>query len=236
MWGFIIIVIIILVIIVRSGKQSQSQYKFKRYKKTGIEGERFINHILKNISDQVGGTTFNDIMLESNGNTCQIDNMLLTRKALYVIESKDYSGWIFGSENNTYWRQTFTHYKARTSGNNYIKSGVSKYSFYNPIKQNQTHINMLKSTLKTQKAIPIYNIVVFGKNATIKKLEHSFENYVITVSFLKDTVFYIENQIENELESHLQRDIIDNILFLDIKDPTKRQQHIDSIQTKYKID
>ncbi len=35
----------------------------------------------------------------SDGNTSEIDVLYLTQKGLFVIESKNYSGFIFGSEN-----------------------------------------------------------------------------------------------------------------------------------------
>jgi len=122
-WYFLIIILVIYLVVKYISKEDESQYISKS---SGIQGELIISRILKNISNQVEGTTFNDIMIENNGYTCQIDTMLLTKKALYVIEFKDYSGWIFGSETNTYWKQTFTHYKARTSVNNYTNSGVGK--------------------------------------------------------------------------------------------------------------
>ncbi len=41
-----------------------------------------------------------------NGSTSEIDVVYITRKGLFVIESKNYSGFIFGNESNRYWTST----------------------------------------------------------------------------------------------------------------------------------
>ena len=64
-----------------------------------------------------------------NGYT-EIDIIVIAIQAIYVIENKNYSGWIFGNENDQYWTETFPNKKCR---------------FYNPIKQNTTHIFYLKN-------------------------------------------------------------------------------------------
>ena len=84
----------------------------------------------------------------------EIDLLFIHESWIYCIESKNYSGWIFGNENHTHWTQSFT--KKR------------KYQFYNPIRQNYSHIKSL------EKFIPKYNItpiVVFSNGATFKNIE-----------------------------------------------------------------
>ena len=44
--------------------------------------------------------TVNDIMLPTvDGETTQIDHVVVSRYGIFVIETKDYNGWIFGGEN-----------------------------------------------------------------------------------------------------------------------------------------
>jgi len=63
---------------------------------------------------------FRNIYLKKrNGKYTEIDLILVTQKGLFVIESKNYGGWIFGSEHNDNWTQTFR--------------GGQKHKFYNPI-------------------------------------------------------------------------------------------------------
>ena len=94
---------------------------------------------------------------KTDGGYAQIDVLMIHETGMYVIECKNYTGWIFGSENNLYWYQTLY------SG----KSGVHKESFYNPILQNKSHINALSDYLNFQKEY-INSCIVFGREAVLK--------------------------------------------------------------------
>ena len=63
-----------------------------------------------------------------SGDKIEIDMIMLCQKGIYVIENKNYSGWIFGDEKSKNWCE--------------ILKG-KKYFFYNPIKQNKSHIKNL---------------------------------------------------------------------------------------------
>ena len=62
----------------------------------------------------------------------QIDHVVVSRKGIFVLETKNYTGWIFGNENSQNWTQVI--YKR-------------KEKFYNPIWQNFDHIQALKEFL-----------------------------------------------------------------------------------------
>lgn len=63
---------------------------------------------------------------KSNGETSEIDVLFITQKGIFVIESKNYSGWIFGNESDRYWTVSLP--------------GGNKSHFHNPIRQNRSHI------------------------------------------------------------------------------------------------
>lgn len=90
----------------------------------------------------------NDLMLRNGNSTTQIDHIVISVYGIFVIETKNYKGWIFGNSNRDYWTQNIW-------GN--------KYSFYNPIFQNQSHIRFLKKKFDIirEKEIYLYPIVVF---------------------------------------------------------------------------
>lgn len=67
---------------------------------------------------------------KDNGETSEIDVLYITQKGIFVIESKNYSGWIFGDEKQGYWTAMLPN--------------KEKNRFYNPIKQNRTHIKWLR--------------------------------------------------------------------------------------------
>jgi hypothetical protein len=130
-----------------------------------------------------------DLLLVRDGKSNQIDNILFTTKKVYVIESKNYSGWIYGSESSKSWTQTFNHY-----------GKVTKSSFYNPLTQNYGHIKYLSKFLDLPLTYFV-NIVVFSNEAELKniKIEKSY-NHVVNHKDLKLLIKTIEDNSDEILD------------------------------------
>lgn len=90
----------------------------------------------------------NDVMLNNGQHSTQIDHIVISIHGIFVIETKNYKGWILGNINKDYWTQNIW-------GN--------KYPLYNPVIQNQNHIKFLihKFSILREKEQWIYPIVVF---------------------------------------------------------------------------
>lgn len=101
---------------------------------------------------------FNVYIKKDDGETTEIDVLMLTRKGIFVFESKNYSGWIFGNENQKSWYQTLPVGKGQSR----------KEHFYNPIMQNRSHIKHLKKFVGEQ--IPMHSIIVFSERCTLKNV------------------------------------------------------------------
>lgn len=80
----------------------------------------------------------------TNGNSTEIDLLLIHETGLYVFEIKYYKGTIYGKPEDSKWTQFF-----RTESNK---------TFMNPILQNQYHIDSLKMKYSH---IPIHSFIVF---------------------------------------------------------------------------
>jgi hypothetical protein len=85
--------------------------------------------------------------------TTQIDHVLISRFGIFVIETKDYKGWIFGRPGDRYWTQVLYR---------------SKYRFQNPIHQNQRHVRAIRELLDFLPADVIRSAVVFTGPAEFK--------------------------------------------------------------------
>ena len=75
---------------------------------------------------------YNDILLPKEQGTTQIDHIVVSQYGIFVIETKNLSGWIYGDQYNKYWTQKFFK---------------KTYRFYNPIHQNYGHIKTLEALL-----------------------------------------------------------------------------------------
>ncbi len=109
--------------------------------------------------------------------TVQIDHLFLNENGIFVIETKNYRGRIYGDEDSKNWTQVFNY-------------GKNKYSFYNPIKQNKSHIYYLKQLLKDYD-INYNSIIVFFDNTT-RYIKSSTP--VIRISQLKNTIASCNSQ------------------------------------------
>ena len=115
---------------------------------------------------------YNDLYVpKKNGEMTQIDHVLLSTNGVFVIETKNYTGWIFGSENQRNWTQTIYNKKSR---------------FYNPVMQNNTHVKALQNYLNID--VPLHSIIVFSNAATFKFKEPFQQAYVIHTKHLKRTI------------------------------------------------
>ena len=145
-----------------------------------------LNLILKLLKSGIPQVTiYHDLLIKkNNGKFSQIDLVLVTSEGIIVFEVKDYSGWIFGSGNNTNWTQVLSY-------------GKRKYKFYNPIKQNNNHITELRKTLKQFENIPFFSVIVFFGDSELKEI-----NYVPKETFVVKShrVFEVLNLIKNENE------------------------------------
>lgn len=122
----------------------------------GLEGECNINEILQDLGENYR-LIYNVMLPADDGTTTQIDHIVVSEFGIFVIETKNYSGWIFGDANGRVWTQTLRA-KGRKS---------EKHAFQNPIRQNYRHIRVLAENLGISKDY-FKNIVVFAGNATFK--------------------------------------------------------------------
>lgn len=126
----------------------------------GAVGERRIHRLLVRFEKEGGGKLLSNIYIPKiSGGTTEIDLLLIHPKGLFVFESKNYSGWIFGNEAYQNWTQTLP--KGR-------RGGVHKERFYNPILQNASHIRHLMSHVR--KSIPVWSVIVFSDGCELKNI------------------------------------------------------------------
>ena len=83
--------------------------------------------------DRADYRRIDDLILPASNGTTQIDHVVISRYGLFVIETKNIRGWIFGDADGDRWTQSIY--------------GV-KHQFQNPLKQNYRHTRSLADFLK----------------------------------------------------------------------------------------
>jgi len=165
---------------------------------------------------------YRDIMFGKDDKTSQIDNVLLTPYGIFVIEAKNYKGFIFGSSMQQNWTVTTQSKNKR----------INKYPFYNPIKQNITHVNYVKNVIK--KEMPIYNIVVFGNQAILKKITTDEDAKVLNLKNLKRYLNSLINRLNPIISIEILKIVKEGFEKSINADKNQRKNHVRRIKSSYK--
>jgi hypothetical protein len=197
--GILIVFIILLVI----------RYAINSYKIKGAIGESRVSHQLNELKEY-DYEVLNDILIKTDTGSSQIDHIVISKIGIFVIESKNYSGWIFGNENSEFWTQSFSSHRTK---------------FRNPIKQNWAHIYTLKKALSDFGQITYYPLIVFSGGAELKNIVSHIP--VIYVHQLMQTI--IDQQGVPNLSIEQVRNIAEKLRSANIQDPVAKKEHIEQV-------
>jgi hypothetical protein len=134
---------------------------------------------------------FNDIIIQTSHGSTQIDHVGVSKYGLFVIETKDKTGWIFGTEEQANWTQVIFN---------------KRYQFQNPLRQNYGHIKGLSEILGIEDN-KLHSIVIFWGDCKFKNempvnvvkggiLKNEFQNYIKS----KNSILLTQQQINGICE------------------------------------
>ncbi|HCT64757.1 MAG TPA: NERD nuclease [Lachnospiraceae bacterium] len=179
----------------------------------GWVGETAVASILASLPKEEY-KVLNNVMLQTNHGTTQIDHVVISIYGIFVIETKNYKGLITGGENSEKWTK-----------NMYGK----KYPFRNPLKQNYGHVKALEELLELpeSKFVPI---IVFSVNATLKVKTDKLVVY--TVKLKRAIQSFTEKLFEkSELDG-----IVEQITSSNIDSKETRKEHVTNIHNNIAAD
>ncbi|WP_417666943.1 NERD domain-containing protein [Pseudidiomarina sp.] len=118
----------------------------------GKLGEFLVNLAAKIHLDKDQYHLIKDVTLPTDDGTTQIDHIIVSIYGVFVVETKYFRGWIFGSEKQKTWTQVIYR---------------NKYNFQNPLHQNYKHTQVLKEILQLTEE-QIYSLIVFIGDSQFK--------------------------------------------------------------------
>ncbi len=130
----------------------------------GDMGENRVSHKAKSFTRKNSESeSFDNVILKTPDGTTQIDHIIISPYGIFVIETKNLNGWIFGSENQRMWTQTFrpSKYLLKRLSNQY------KFQFQNPLRQNYKHMKAVQNFLNVNMS-NIFSVVVFTGDSEFK--------------------------------------------------------------------
>ncbi len=191
------------------------------YKNIGQFGEYSTEFALTNHNLEGNLFVLKNLYLPTMSGTTEIDLLMLHEKGIFVFESKNYSGWIFGEANQRYWTQS-------------LENGT-KNQFYNPILQNASHIRAVAKFLDK----PVYaftSFIVFSERCTLKKIPEDTGETVIVrrPDMLKQ--LRIQLNVRSPIYSFEElQQMADKLRSCTGKSEEEKRRHVDNLKTKCPI-
>ncbi len=177
----------------------------------GVLGEFLVNFLLNRFLPKDKYTLIKNVTLPTDDGTTQIDHIVVSQFGLFVLETKNMKGWIFGSSKQKQWTQKIFKYSGK---------------FQNPLHQNYKHTQTLASCL----AIPheqIFSVIVFIGDSTFKT------NMPENVTYARGCVDYIKAQQAVQFSSQQVAEIASKIetgrLARGFKTNLKHNKHVKTI-------
>lgn len=168
---------------------------------------------------------FNNLILETELGSSQVDHVVVSPYGIFVIETKDYSGWIFGDENSKVWTQTLPRIHRQT-----LQNKAYKNTFQNPIRQNYSHIKAL------QEHLPFIDNSCFKTVIAFTRVSEFKTKMPEKVKYIDEIVDYIKTFNEKIVTKSAYFIAIGKLSQLCQSTDISPEKHIENIRKKYSED
>ena len=201
----IIAVIVLIAVLVQNSQKDRGESKphggstkpgfwewvfMPEYKRAGIRGEEALFRAIESVLRE-DDRLFMNVKIEYDGKPAELDSVVVNRYGVFIIEVKNYTGQIFGGEDDYEWQK----FKTTAAGNTYEKT------VKNPIRQVKRQIYILAHFLE------YYGARVWVKGYAI--LLHG--NSPVDSEYLLNSVEDIDRAIHTRDRTILNADTIETI-------------------------
>jgi predicted RNA-binding Zn-ribbon protein involved in translation (DUF1610 family) len=118
----------------------------------GVAGEFIVNISAKMMLNKDEYHLIKNVTLPTEDGTTQIDHIIVSKYGIFVVETKNMKGWIFGNPNQNTWTQKIYKHSNK---------------FQNPLHQNYKHVKTIESLLGLNDQ-QVHSVVVFVGDSTFK--------------------------------------------------------------------
>jgi hypothetical protein len=213
-------------ILIQTGTQLR-KYSLKDYQKYGetpwdlavkvnkkqikrVDKEKALRTIMSNPND-----SFYEVIKKSS----QIDHVIVSPYGIFVIETKNHKGWVFGDVQSKVWTQVIN---GETGNRAY--GGHSHYTFYNPLQQNEQHMVYLSKYLRCPRQYMLGMIVFTNPEAYLGNVNC---NCCYTLDTFAQTLLSYTNRIWSEKQTEK---VIHAIEKLDSNSYSLSKEHVKFVQ------
>lgn len=213
---FVMIAVGVVLFIIRKKEYEKSTYyhekKIKYIKllfSKGDHGEYLLFKNLRKFEKDGAKYIFGAYLPAKNGEDTEVDIVMIYKTGIYVIECKNYSGWIYGNEKDKMWTETFPK---------------TKNKFYNPILQNKGHLMALNNIIDMEEKC--FSIIAFSDECTLKNVTVSdTKTKVIQYKNIRNTVK--QNKMEILTETQINEIYEKLYTYTQVSDEVKKKHILD---------
>lgn len=153
----------------------------------------------------------NNVTIPAANGTTQIDHVIVSKYGIFVVETKNMNGWIFGDEKNPQWTQSIFG---------------KKYKFQNPLHQNYRHTKALSEFLSLDHSKFISIVMFWGKCEFKTSLPSNVMSRGYTSYIKSHSVVLFSDQEVQEIAVALREGMLP-------KSWATRRKHIASLKERF---
>ena len=153
----------------------------------------------------------NNVTIPTSNGTTQIDHVIVSRYGVFVVETKNIDGWIFGDEKSPQWTQSLFG---------------KKYKFQNPLRQNYRHTKALSDFLGIE-TNRFFSVVMFWGECEFKTpmppnvMSRGYSSYIKS----HIAIFFSDHEVQ-EIVTAIKGGMLP-------KSWATRRQHVGSLKKRF---
>lgn len=179
----------------------------------GNEGEKEVFALLKRrlpIGGDHGYRIVRNLMFETPTGTTQLDLTVVSAYGIFIVEVKNYQGWIFGDPAQSRWTQSL--------------KGGRKFQFQNPIRQNFKHLAVMSERTGIPQNL-IFPVIAFSPDSEFKT------EMPANVMHFRDVPGYIRKFTSVVIKPGQLTEIVEALLsWDDAIDREKKREHVQNLK------
>jgi hypothetical protein len=158
--------------------------------------------------------SINNVTIPTANGTTQIDHVIVSRHGIFVVETKNIKGWIYGDEKQPQWTQVLYR---------------RKYHFQNPLHQNYRHTKALAEFLEIEHS-KLHSVVMFWSDCEFKTpmppnvLDRGYSDHIKS----KTEVIFTDEEVDQICEAINSGRLP--------KGWSTRRQHLNSLKERFSSD
>ena len=182
-------------------------------KVSGDYGEYSISSVMHSLPQHYH--VINDVLLKTKKGSTQLDHVIVSPFGVFVIETKNHKGMIVGDCCGKVWTQ--------------VLRGKGKFTFYNPVKQNEGHIRNLCKNIRLHERFVAGMIVFTNESVNLNNVACGF---CYNIQSLYDAILSYDVQILSDRQVNKIIDRIDKVNISGYRNNKKHIEYVKGFQRK----